>query len=233
MNARILTAALLALTPVAAEAGTRATYSGDPGHALIVEVADNGEVRIGEENAPDYGILRDGAFYIVGSYGGQQQVARMGDVADAIDTVVTPPIFAGILTRPPEPAPLTVTKGGPVRIAGRAGTAYTVAGLNPAAPAQTAAYVMSTDADLKPVGAALEAFMNAALLPGAAITGPGTAALIAQTRAIFALGTPLDAGGRLRLEKVETLPIPPTRTQLPAPPARVEELIAAMRAGRG
>ena len=227
---RRLAAALLLLVAAPACAGLRATYAGEPGRALVVEVADDGTVRIGEQGSTDYGVLRDGRFYVVGGSVAQRQVAATADVADAIDRVIVPPIFGGILTRPPEAAPLAVVRGAATSVGGRTGTAYRIGGLDPAQPAQMADYVMSTDADLKPVGVALEAFMNASLLPGAAIAGRGTAELIRQTRAIFALGTPLDAGGRFRLAKIETLPIAPERTLLPATPTSVADLVAAMRA---
>lgn len=227
---RLMLLPLLLLAAAPASAGTRATYAGDPGHALVVEVTDGGDVRIGEANTPNYGLLKGGVFYIVQETGGTAQVARIADVADAIDRVVVPPIFGGILARAPAPAPLGITRGTASSVGGRTGTAYRITGLDPAQPEQAADYVISTDADLKPVGAALEAFMNAALLPGAAFSGPGTAMLVRQTRAIFALGTPIDAGGRFRLDRIETLPIPAARAALPAPPASVADLVAAMHA---
>lgn len=222
--------AFLLATP--GEAGTRATYVGQDGKRLVVEVTDAGDARIGEEGASDYGVLTGGRFHVVGAGAGGRSVARIEDVADAIDAVVTP-IFNGLLAGPPRAsARLRIEARGPTEVAGVAGSRFAVSGLDRRDPAKVEEYVLSTDPRLAPVGAALEGFMNAAVLPGAALLGRPAADLVADTRAIFARGTPLAAGARIRLERIETADVPVARVALPAPPIDRDRLIEAMRAAR-
>ena len=208
-------ALILALLAGPAFAGTQAVYAGGDGKKLRIEVDDAGDARIGEVGASDYGLLKDGHFYVVGDAGGRLTVARIEDVAAAIDRIV-PPIFHDMLTGAAvRPSRLKIERQGAATIAGQAGTRYAVRGLNETKPDAVETYVMSDDPALKPVGAALEGFMNASVLPAAALLGPAAAELVAQTRTIFALGTPLAAGTRLTLERIETARIAPARRCTP------------------
>jgi len=80
--------ALLATLVVSApaEAGMRVVYD-DPGKTkqLRIEVADNGDARIADSASADYGLLVGGEFYVVSIEGGKPTVARLKDVAAAID----------------------------------------------------------------------------------------------------------------------------------------------------
>lgn len=226
---------LLALgVALPAQAGLRATYSdGTQGQPLVVEVADNGDARVSDGEPGEYGLLLQGHFYMVGNDEGTVRVARLEDVADAMDRVLAP-LFKGILAG----APSTPTQGfrvekkGTRTVGGREGTVYAVYGLNIDKPDAPHEFVMSTDADLKPVGQAMEQFMNAGIVPSAPFAGKGAAEIVANTRAIFALGTPLDAAGRFRLVKVETVSVPEAALQLPAKASSVDELAATLRAAR-
>jgi hypothetical protein len=91
--------------------------------------------------------------------------------------------------------------------------------------------VISEDPALKPVGRAMEQFMNAAVVPAAVFIGPAAAEIVAETHQIFALGTPLDAGGRFKLEAVETVDVPAEALKLPGKLKTVDEIVAAMKAG--
>jgi hypothetical protein len=227
-------ALLLLLAGSPALAGLRAIYNdAAQSRQLIIDVADNGDARIGEAGSTDYGLLLAGQFYMVGREDGVATVARIEDVAAAIDTVV-PPIFKDIFSAAPTRAPAAFRAGkkGSRTVAGRTGTVYAVYGLNDEKPKEATEFVMSEDPDLKPIGRALEQFMNAAILPGAVFIGPAAAEIVAQTRAIFALGTPLDGGGRFTFAKIETVKLNHEALELPAKPKTVEELVAAMAAGR-
>lgn len=237
MTKRWVPAALLMIAALPAEAGLRATYTqADQGRSMIIDVADNGDARVQEAGADTYGLLRDGSFYVVGREGTETTVARIEDVAAAIDEVM-PPIFKGLFDKSAATwtgsSKVRAVKAGEREIAGRKGTVWQVYGIGEDKPETPLEFVMTDDPALKPVGRAMEQFMNSALLPGAVFMGPAAAEIVAETRAIFALGTPLDAGGRFRLDKVETVTIADQRLELPAKPKTVEELVTAMRARQG
>jgi hypothetical protein len=226
-----LFAAALGLCPPAI-AGTHVTYAGEtPDRAMTIEVADNGDARISDGQSDDYGLMLGGHFYIVGHQDGAVRVVRIEDVAAAIDQVL-PPVFKGVLSgaRPAPPKAFRAVQKGTRTVAGQAGTVYAIYGLDDTKPEAAQDFVVSDDPALKPVGAVLEQFMNAAIVPAAPLLGSATAAIIASTRAVFALGTPLDAGGRFRLTSLVTADVPPDRLALPAQPETVETLVSEMRA---
>jgi len=225
-----LLAGTIALAP--ASAGLRAVYIDlAKSKQLQIEVADNGDARIAEVGSDDYGLLIAGEFYVVDVERGEATVARIRDVAAAIDSVL-PPIFKGLFDQGGKAAPssrLTIEAGEPGSAGGRNGTVYHVRGLNDVQPDKVTDYLISNDPDLKPVGVALEQFMNAAIVPAAPLIGSGTRELIEETRAIFALGTPIDIDGRFRLNLVAKTDIVPARFTLPGKPMSVAELAEAMK----
>ncbi|MET0271249.1 MAG: hypothetical protein ABW173_12560 [Sphingomonas sp.] len=224
-------AALLAAAP--AQAGLRAVYvSPGAGQPLIVEVADNGDARVGEAGASDYGLLVGGQFYVVGGKPGAWTVARTTDLARAVDATVGP-VFGDSLSRAGAARPgaaLRSTPAGARAVGGRNGTVYKVAGLDHLKPAATVEVVATDEPALRPVGRALEGFMNASLIPGAPLLGAGAAELVEETRAIFALGTPLSSEGRFTLQSAETADVPAARVALPDHPDTYETLVTKMRA---
>ena len=228
----IIGAATLLATS-AAEAGLRAIYIDvRQSKQLQIDVHDNGDARIGEVGTEDYGLLIGGEFFIVDVEGGKPTVARLKDVANAIDQVL-PPIFKGLFDKAGAAMPaahLKIEPDGPGEAGGRKGRIYHVRGLDSTQPDKPTDYLISDDPDLKPVGAALEAFMNAAMVPAAPLIGAGATELIAETRAIFALGTPLDVGGRFRLNLAGKAAFPAAFFRLPAQPRTVEQLVAGMKA---
>lgn len=222
---------LLAASPAAA--GLRATYA-TPGEAapLVVEVADNGDARIGEAGAEEYGLLIGGTFYMVSGKPGEWTVARITDIARAVDAVIGP-VFGDSLTHAGAAAPKAAIRSVATAkrvVGGREGIVYAVAGLDHEKPDTTIELVASGDPALKPVGRALEGFMNASMIPGAPLLGSAAAELIEETRAIFALGTPLSSAGRFTLTKVETVAVPVERVALPDQPSTYETLVTKMRA---
>jgi len=226
--------ALLATLVVSApaEAGMRVVYD-DPGKTkqLRIEVADNGDARIADSASADYGLLVGSEFYVVSIEGGKPTVARLKDVAAAIDQLL-PPIFKGLFEKSGEGMKGRAIRIEPGRIdsiAGRTGRIYVVRGLDDSDPEKPTEFLISQDADLKPVGAALEAFMNAAIVPMAPLIRDAAVELIEETRAIFALGTPIDAGGRFKLISAEPASFPDVYFRLPAKPQSVKELVAAMK----
>ena len=217
----------------AADAGLRAVYF-DAGKAkqLQIDVADNGSARIAELGSADYGLLIGGEFYVINIEDGKPTVARLKDVATAMDKVL-PPIFKGLFDKASAAMPktrLTVEPGGPGSAGGRDGRIYHVKGMDSGEPGKVTDFLISDDPELKPVGAALEQFMNAAMVPAAPLIGAMAAEMIAETRTIFALGTPIDAGGRFRLDSAAKADLPAEAFALPAKPQTVEQLVAAMKA---
>lgn len=215
-----------------AEAGLRAIYI-DVREAkqLQIDVHDNGDARIAEVGSEDYGLLVGGEFYIVDIEGGKATVARLRDVATAIDRVL-PPIFNGLFDQASDARPkatLTIEPGETGSAGGREGRVYHVRGLDSGKPDKPSDYLISADADLKPVGAALEQFMNAAIVPSAPLIGSMAVELISETRTIFALGTPLDVDGRFRLNQASKAAFPSAYFRLPAQAQSVETLVLSMR----
>lgn len=226
--------ALLAAAP--AQAGLRAIYV-DVAKAkqLQIDVHDNGDARIAEVGSEDYGLLIGGDFYIVDIEGGKATVARLKDVASAIDQVL-PPIFKGLFDQPAATMPkaaLTVEAGETGSAGGRDGRVYRVKGLDHAKPDKPTDFLINSDPDLKPVGTALEAFMNAAVVPSAPLIGSMANELIAETRTIFALGTPIDVGGRFRLNLAGKAAFPSAYFRLPAQPQSVKSLVMSMQQSMG
>jgi hypothetical protein len=217
-----------------AQAGLRATYAdgADPEKHLIIEASDQGDARVSATGQTDYGLLVGNQFYMVGDDDGHLRVARIEDIATAIDQVV-PPIFknlfgtAGAALKPPK---LRIVPKGDQTIAGLTGRAYAIYGLDDSKPDSPTMFVISSDPKLQPIGEAMAGFINAAVLPMAALIGPAAADMVRDTRAIFALGAPLDAGGKFRLEKLETVDPKPDLFALPAKPATVNEIVAEMKA---
>lgn len=220
------------LAASAAEAGLRAVYVDlQDSKQLQIDVFDNGDARIGEVGSANYGLWLGGQFYVVDTSGPKPLVARLKDIATAIDQVL-PPIFKGLLDNPAAMPPnhLTVQAGEFAETGGRRGQIYRIRGFDSSHPDKGTEYVISEDPELKPVGAALEQFMNAAVVPMAPLIGQGATELIAETHAIFVLGTPIDVGGRFRLQKAEKAVLPAAYFKLPAQPQSVDELVAAMKA---
>jgi len=228
----MIAGAALLLASGAAQAGLRAVYI-DVAKArqLQIDVYDNGDARIAEVGSEDYGLLLGGEFYIVDVEAGKPTVARLKDVATAIDTVL-PPIFKGLFDQPADARPkveLRIEPGEAGSAGGREGRVYHVRGLDNARPDKPTDYLISDDPELKPVGAALEQFMNSAIVPSAPLIGPMAAELIGETRTIFALGTPIDVGGRFRLNLAGKAAFPSAYFRLPAQPQSVAALVTAMR----
>lgn len=217
----------------AAQAGLRAIYIDvRQSKQLQIDVYDNGDARIGEVGTEDYGLLIDGEFFIIDIEGGKPTVARLRDVANAIDQVL-PPIFKGLFDKAAAGMPkadLRIEAGQPGEAGGRKGRVYHVRGLDSTQPDKPTDYLISDDPELKPVGVALEAFMNAAMVPAAPLIGAGATELIAETRTIFALGTPIDVGGRFRLNFAGKAAFPAAYFRLPAQPQTVAQLVAGMKA---
>jgi len=229
---RLLAMFLALIAAVPAMAGTRALFNGtsDP-KELLVEVADNGAVRIGVPGRDDYGLLIGGQFYLVGPKDGKVQVARVADLAAAFDKVM-PPIFRDLFGPAGDQmaaAPLQAVRAGTKTVAGVQGEIWSVRGLNDEKPDEPTLIVVSNDPALAPVGRALSAFFETGMIMLRPFLGDATAAMVRQNRQLFALGTPIESAERFTLVKLEQADLAGDRFALPAAPATIDELVAGMK----
>jgi hypothetical protein len=211
-------------------AGQRAIYVDEEGKKLTVEVADDGNAVVRPEGEPQYGILHDGHFYLVGNEKGELHVARMEDMATAFDRVL-PPIFKQLFDMASKDKPkskLKIVPAGTRTIAGQKGQVYRVFGLDDEKPNETTEMVLSREPSIQPAGQAMQQFVISTVLLLAPFAGQVAADMISDMRAIFAYGAPLDMG-RFKLTSLETLPLAPSIATLPKAPDTVEQIIASMK----
>jgi len=224
-----LLALLFAAQP--ALAGQRATYVDDEGKKLNIEVADDGNAVVRPAGEEQYGILRDGQFYLVARENGQLHVARMEDMAAAFDKVL-PPIFKQLFDMAAKDKPkskLKIEPAGTRTVAGQKGQVYRVFGLDDEKPNEPMEMVLTREPGFQPVGQAMQQFSLATLLLLAPFAGQVAADMISEMRAIFAYGAPLDLG-RFKLTSVETAPIAASIATLPATPDTVDQIVASLKA---
>jgi len=224
-----LFALLFAAQP--ALAGQRATYVDDEGKKLNIEVTDDGNAAVKPEGEEQYGILRDGQFYLVGREKGQLHVARMEDMAAAFDKVL-PPIFKelfGLAAKDKPKTKLKIEPAGTRTVAGQKGQVYRVFGLDDEKPNEPMEMVLTREPGFQPVGQAMQQFSISTILMLAPFAGEVAAEMISDMRAIFAYGAPLDLG-RFKLTKVETVPIAASAAALPATPDTVEQILGQLKA---
>jgi hypothetical protein len=224
---RLIAALALLLAPFSAHAGQRATYTDNGKQQLVVLVADNGYAPVNGPNPEQYGLLRDGQFYLVARKDGQWTVARTQDVAAALAKVM-PAIFSSAGAAAGKPArkpPRIVPKGKRTHL-GREGQLYHIYFAGDEKPDDPREYLISADPALKPVGAALEQFTLMLTTMMGALIGPAVAELNDDARAVFALGTPLDMEQSYKLLSLETVEVAHEAMELPAKPQTVEQIVA-------
>lgn len=81
---------ILMLIAFPAHAGTKATYLRPDGGSTIVEIADNGDARIGPSDGADYGLLINGRFYLVQTSADRTTVTRVEDIMAAAGLLLPP-----------------------------------------------------------------------------------------------------------------------------------------------
>jgi hypothetical protein len=211
-----------------ADAGLKAIYDKPDNAPLTIEIADNGDARVGPDDQSMYVLLIGDAAYIVTIKDGKTSAARLTDVAAAFDKVM-PPIFGKLFG-----AAAAATKGdttkiekiGPRTINGRAGIAYRLKGGEGEAPPEI---VLSEDPALAPVGKAMGRFTEATMLLLAPLFGNAVPEMVGEMRAVLALGTPLKGGDGMALRSVETVDVPPARVALPGKLQTVDEIVKSIK----
>lgn len=211
-------------------AGQRAVYVDEEGKKLTIEVTDDGNAVVRPEGEQQYGVLRDGNFYLVGQEDGKLHVMQMEDMAAALDRVF-PPIFKQIFDMAAKGQPkskLRVEPAGTRMIAGHQGQLYKVYGLNDEKPNDPTELVLTREPSMQPAGHAMEQFSISTVLLMAPLIGKAAGEMVAQMETIFSYGAPLDMG-RFKLTSIETASIPASAAALPAKPETVDQIVAAMK----
>ena len=229
---RLLIALFLLVTPAAALAGQRAVYLDEEGKRLTIEVTDEGNAVVRNEGKPDqYGIWRDGQFYLVSREEGEWKVARAEDVAAALDQVL-PPIFKalfGAASAKSKSSKMRIEPRGKRKVIGHEGQVYRVHGIDDSKPEEFREVVISTEPALRPVGKAMEQFMVSTTMMMAPFLGEVAAEIAGDMRILFAYGTPIAMQDNLNLVSFEAADIPAGAVALPAKPKTVAEIVKEVK----
>ena len=230
---RLLIALLLLVAPVAALAGQRAVYLDEEGKKMTIEVTDEGNAVVRNEGKPDqYGVWRDGQFYLVSKEEGEWKVARAEDIAAAFDQVL-PPIFKALFgaasAKTPKSSAFRVVPKGKRKVIGHEGQVYAVYGIDDSKPEASKEVVISTEPALRPVGKAMEQFLVSTTMMMAPLIGKVAAEIGGDIRALFAFGTPIAMEGSLNLVSFETADVPAAAAALPAKPKTVAEIVKEVK----
>lgn len=220
---------ILMLIAFPAQAGARATYLRPDGGSTVIEVADNGDARIGPSDDAEYGLLVNGRFYMVETVHGRTTVTRMEDIAAAAGLLL-PPGFNELLksAKSLTPARSNLEADGSATIAGREGKGFKMRGAE--SPERM---VVSDDPSLRPVGAAMEGIATASVASMAGLFGKEAAGeLLSHIRDMFSRGTPLRTFDGWVLTTVEKADVRQDRVQLPGKPVSLEEATRQMRDAR-
>jgi hypothetical protein len=222
----LLLLALAAATP--ASAGMRATYHGESAPKVLeIEVADNGDFRIGEPGAPAYGLEVGGVYHLVApGPGGKPEVMRVADAAAVLGQAL-PPLFAQLFTEAAQAKPTPppgMERAGSRSVAGFPGEVWKVT-LNGQPPQE---FVFSSDPALKPVGRAITGFLESMMVMATPMLGAMAGEMVKEMRSVFATGTPLESVGRFRLVSAAPAAIGADRLALPAAPLSRAEIEARM-----
>lgn len=228
MRIPILLALLAAAQP--AWAGQKATYVDDEGKTILVQVTDSGDARIAPSTPDQYGLLRDGQFYLVSKEEGKWKVARIEDVAAALDQVL-PPIFKTLFGAAAKAKPTTMRMEakGSRTVAGFTGKVYVIHTSDEKKGDPPAEVVLSEDPSLQPVGRAIGGFLTSTMLLMAPFLGDAAADMIKDTQTVLSRGAPLDIRGKFRLTSVTAADVPASTVDLPAKPQSVSEIVAALK----
>jgi hypothetical protein len=231
LRVALFAAGLLAAMP-AAHADQRVVYKDADNRDFVFEVDDSGAIRVVGPSPAEYAILRAGELYMVGEQKGAPHVVRLGDLAAVAEEAIGP--FFKTLMEAADDKPtggkLVITTMGERTVGDFKGKAYSIKGLEHAKPDAALTWVASDDPALKPAGTALKAFVDMTLVMAAPLFGRAIESMLAENRQLFALGTPLDAGGKFRLASVTPQAIDDARFQLPAEPISRDALRAEMKA---
>jgi hypothetical protein len=215
-------------------AGQRATYLVEDEAPIVIDMADNGDARVGEPGDDSYGLLlKDGAYFVTRIDGAWQSI-KFADFADALRAAGYSGVFDVVKSEGVQgpSADFRIEAAGAQSVAGREGKAFYAYGMPLMEPGQAQTIVVSDDSALAPIGRALEQYLIGLMVLGGdgAASSSAARASIAATRAIFALGTPLDVAGHMKLGTVESVDIPASAMKLPSQRVTRAEMLAGLKA---
>ncbi|MFQ3594508.1 MAG: hypothetical protein SNJ63_00140 [Sphingomonadaceae bacterium] len=222
----VLVALVLALPALAAD-GFQAIYAGQDGQPDIhIEVAANGDFRVGPVSGEQYGIGIGEDFFMVAREGrGRTRVFRVQEMAAAMEQVM-PPQFKALFAEAAKdmtPGELPkMTRTGSRTIAGFEGEVWRISF---GSPPEAREVVLSKDPRLRPIGLAMGKFIESNMLMMAPLVGEAAGGMMKEARQLFALGTPIGGDGGFLLKSAGPAQVPPERLALPARPMTRDELL--------
>lgn len=234
---RILSAiSLLAASPAWADVSARYAAGDNERSLITIEVNGRGDARMFTDNQ-SASVIRNGVGYLIRSDRRGTYVAREEDWTAIQIEHARDLRSRGLLRFPPAAAAgsslaepgYRVARGGSEIVGGRRGRIWLLRGRRGRAGDRTFDYVVSTDADLAPLGRFLawlnapsspsrEQWADAGFADGDAFRDGGAS--------IFERGTVIRVGRTMRLESVDTHPVPASEFVLPSPPLTREQLAA-------
>ncbi len=217
----------------AALADQTVAYKGEDGRTLTLEIADSGAVRVSGPVPGQEALALNDEFYMLDTAGAETRVMRIRDVAAAVEQIAGPlfkGLFGAAAQQPQGEARLTIEAAGTASVAGHTGERYRIKGLGDTD--QPVEWIASRDPALAPAGQAIQKFMEAGMVMAAPMLGDAAAGMIGEMRQAFALGTPLNAGGKFELVSVSDGAIDAARFTLPAEPLAVADIVKALQGSR-
>lgn len=227
--------------PALADVTVRYKVKNQAEKAITISVAGNGNARF---DSGEGGILiaRDGQRYFVARDPQGPMVARVEDgltvlaefaaalmemmeaMAAASSEQGSAPQSGLVQMQAAALAPYRIEERGPETVGGRSGRLFLISA-EAAGQGPTLEVVISTDADLAPVGRELRTLLGLAGWPAATLFGQ-TPDILIKLEEVLARGTPIRIGEQFRLDGVSAEPVPASSFELPGPVLTLEQLRA-------
>jgi hypothetical protein len=220
-----------AIASAAAGSGLRAHYQDErPGaDPIVVEVSEAGDFRVRAHDGGGTLLGVSGTVYLMETRAdGTASVARLDDLAAAIDTVLFSGSGgpAGLRAGRALPAkPPGAKRIGSQTVAGVEGELWHVPEVND--------LVVTRAPELAPLGKAIESYMALVAMHAGSALGIRATDMLNANRVLGGLGTLIQLGDGLRLTALEPAEIDPERFRLPAEPKSREELLRELRGEAG
>lgn len=191
------------------------------GSTIKVETADNGNARIQYSNQPFYLIVRGGEDFVIYTITADPRVVRVADLKTVYDE--TPP---SIRIETPALDKYTIAPSGNATYSGVTGKAYSL--VTPYGKSPRPILVVTHDAKLQPVGAALTRQLNFSFLT-LKQAGQPIPPTMQRIREYIGDGTPILFAG-YKIDSVSTAKVDEREFELPAEPLSLELLRQNARA---
>lgn len=212
----IAIALFLAAAPAAADISARYVSPMTSAITVTVEVNDKGDSRVSMGNQMAV-VTLDGVSYLLQADLSGVYAVRQEDWI-AVQVAAMRAALPADFGKGPELPPYEVTEGGTETVAGRTGKVWWLRMKGEPAPPGGSRpsgfdFVVSTDPDLAPVGRALANQMGQSSAMMAEVAGPS--GFMARSDSIFAKGTVIRMSRVMRLDSVDTKPVPASQFVLP------------------